>query len=102
MQYNLKIDILCISRESDGMGGWTEAPAIIHQDVPCRINWSRGSEKIFFDKNTYFRDGKVYCGVINADVKNIVQYNGVNYEIVNISNVDEMNRYMILEIRLIQ
>lgn len=83
------------------MGGWTEVETVTYANEPCRINWSSGSERIYFDKNTYFRDGKIYCRVLTVTVENIIQYDGVNYEIVNVSNPDEMDKYMIIEIRLV-
>ncbi len=101
MQYKSKINILRVSRTSDGMGGWTKLPAMLHENVPCRINWKKGIEKIFFDKNSYFRDAVVYCGVIEVTNQDIVEYNGTQYEIVSVANPDECNKYMVIEMRLV-
>lgn len=84
------------------MLGMTEAAAIIHQDVPCRINWLKGEKKIFFGKDSYFRDGRVYCGVLDVDINDLVEFNGKTYEIVDVENPDEMNWHLVLDIRLVQ
>lgn len=100
--FNSKIDIKRIARTSDSMGGWTEAKTIIYRNQPCRINWKSGSERIQFDKNTYYRDGTIYCRVINITVRDLVVFNTVEYEIMDTANVDEVGKYMTINIRLIQ
>lgn len=100
--FNSKVDIVRISKAKDSMGGYSEAEGVIHANVPCRINWSRGSERIQFDKNTYYRDAKLFCGIIDVTIKDRIKYDGVSYEIVDVSNVDNTNRYLTLDIRLIQ
>jgi len=102
IHFNSKVDILRVTKASDNMGGYAEAESVLYADLPCRINWTRGSEKIMFDKETYYRDAKLYCRAIDVDVKDRVRYNGATYEIVNVSNVDNLNRYLTLELRLIQ
>jgi len=102
IHFNSKVDILRIAKARDNMGGYAEAESVLYAGLPCRINWTRGSERIMFDKETYYRDAKLYCRIIDADVKDRVRYNGATYEIVNISNVDNLNRYLTLELRLIQ
>ena len=99
MQYKSKINVLRISRQSDGQGGWTKLSAILHENVPCRINWKKGIEKIFFDKNSYFRDAVIYCRVIDVTNEDMIEYNGTKYEIVDVANPDEVNRYMVITMR---
>lgn len=103
IHFNSKANIVRVFKAKDKTTGrWTEAPVVIHADLPCRINWARGSERIMFDKTTYYRDGKVYCDIRDIKTNDRFVYNNVSYEIVNVSNPDNMNWYMILEIRLIQ
>lgn len=100
--FNSKVDIVRVVEVSDGMLGQTESTVVVYKNLPCRINWSRGAEKIMFDKETYFRDGKVYCNVVDITVKHRAIYKARTYEIVDVRNPDEMNRYLILDIRLIE
>lgn len=102
--FNKKIDFKRKTEgASDGMGGYVEVESTLHAGVPCRINWTKGSERILqFDKRTYYRDGKLYCRV-KSDVttKDTVVYGGAEYEIVDVRNVDEADCYMIVDIKKI-
>ena len=100
--YNVTVDVLRINRTSDSMGGWTEVEVILHNDLKCRINWVRGSEKVFTDKDTWFRDAKLYCNVVDIQTKDRIVYNSKTYEVVNVSDVDNMGKYLIVEIKLIE
>ena len=101
MQFNTHANIIRFSKveDSSGLGGWTEAETVLHENLPCRINWLRGSERVQFDRDTYYQDAKLYCRVVDVTTRDRVQYNGVTYEIVDVANVDSMNRYMVLALR---
>jgi len=101
MQFKTKVDILRITNTTSAMGQ-TEVANVLHNNLPCRINWKRGSEKIFFDKNTYFRDGKLYCRVVDVTVEDRVQYKGKTYSIVDVNNTDESGRLFVLDLKLIK
>ena len=102
IQLNIKVNVIRVTKTSEALGGWTEDETTLHENLPCRINWKRGSEKIYTDKNTYFRDARLFCKVVDIDVKDRIQYNSKTYEIVDVSNVDESNIYMVLDLKLIQ
>jgi len=103
MRFKSKVDILSVTETSDGAGGQTEAEVELYSDLPCRINWSKGNEKIAFDKDTYYRDAKVFCRVkTDITTKHRVKYNGTTYQIVDVTNVDEANRHMVISIKLIE
>jgi len=101
VQFKSKVNILRITYTPSAMGQ-TEVSDELYKNLPCRINWKRGSEKIFFAKNSYFRDGKLYCRVIDVTVKDRVQYNSKTYQIVDVNNVDEVNRFLVLDIKIIE
>lgn len=100
--FNVTIDIVRMVRTSDSMGGWTEVEVVLHNNLKCRINWSKGEEKIQFDKDTWYRDAKVYCSVVDIQTRDRMKYKNETYEIKNVSNVDEADKYLILEVRLIK
>ncbi len=100
--YNKTIDIIRIVRATDSMGGFTETESVLHNNLPCRINWSKGSEKIMFDKITYYRDAKLYCSVVDITTKDRIRYNSQDYEIVGLSDVDEVGKFLTIEIRRIE
>ena len=96
---NKKINILRITKSAGALGGFTEVKTVLHLNLPCRINWKRGQEKIFNSKGTYFRDAKLYCNVVDITVKDIVVYKGKEYEIVDVSNVDELDKHLVLDLK---
>ena len=102
IQLNLKVNVIRITKTAGALGGWTEIKNVLHNNLHCRINWKRGSEKIFFEKSTYFRDAKMFCRVVDIDIKDQVQYNGKTYEVVDVANTDESNRFMTLDLKLIE
>jgi head-tail adaptor len=100
--YNVKVNIKKITKASDGMGGFTEAKAVLHKNLPCRINWSSGNERVQFDKNTYYRDAKLFCDIVDITEEDVVVYDGIEYEIVNINNVDNLNKFLTIDIKLVK
>jgi len=101
IQFNSKVDILRVTRARDDYGGFKETESIVYQDLPCRINWTRGSERIQFDKTTYYRDAKLYTRYMEVLTGDRVKYQNVTYEIVDIEDVDNLHRLLVLDLRLI-
>ncbi len=102
MQYNAKVNILRIAKTSNGMGGWTEVENVLHNNLPCRIAWKKGSEKIQFNKDTYYRDAKLFCRVVDVTTRERVVYGSKKYEIVDVSNPDNKNKRLVLALKLIE
>ncbi len=102
MQYNSKINILRSNRVEDEIGSWEVIEVTLHENLPCRINWTKGTEKIQFNKITHFCDAKVFCRAIDITVKDVVLFDEKRYEILNVINFDNMNRYIRLEILKIE
>lgn len=100
--FNKKMNVERVIKTEDGLGSYTETWQPVFIDVPCRINWVRGNEKIFFSKNSYFRDAKIFCGIIDIGVKDRVVIDGQSFDIVNVSNVDNVNKYLTLEVKKIE
>ena len=100
--FNTAVDILRTTRTTDDMGGATEVDVVFHNNLKCRINWSRGNERMQFDKDTWVRDAKLYCSVVDILTTDRVRYKSKIYEIVNVSDADEVGKYLTVEIKLIQ
>jgi len=99
VQYNSKMKVVRVSTKADGVGGLAATGDItVHESLPCRINWSRGKEKLMFNKQDYLRDAKVYCRVVDILESDVVIIKDVRYNIVGLTNTDEVNRQMVLEI----
>ncbi len=102
MQYNSKVNIFRLIRASDGAGGWTEVLNVLYSNLPCRIVWKTGTEKIQFNKDTHYVDAKLYCRVVDITRKDRVEYEGKTYEIVDVSNPDNKNKRIALSLKLIE
>ena len=102
MQYNAKVDILRITKTFNSMGGWTEVETVLHDDMPCRIVWTKGIEKIQFMKNTHYSDAKLFCRIVDITVLDRVTYDGKKYEIIDVANPDNKNTRLVLNLKLIE
>lgn len=102
--YNSKVNIVRVTKtQTQGtLGGWTETLSVLHRDLPCRINWISGSKRIYFDKDTYFRDAKLYCDVVDVTTEDRVQYKGQVYKIVDVADTDELSKFLVLTLRLLK
>lgn len=100
--FNVKVSVLRIKRTSDGMGGWTEEEEVLHKDLQCRINWLKGSERVMFSKDTWLIDARVYCSIVDIKVTDRISYKGDIFEIVNVSNPDNANKYLTVEMKRIE
>jgi len=101
MQYNAKVDILRVVKTSDGAGGWTEVENVLHNDLPCRIVWSKGFEKVQFTKDTHYCDAKLFCRVIDVTTNDRATYDSKTYEIVDVSNPDNKDKRLVISLKLI-
>lgn len=102
MQFNSLVNIERVSRASDNMGGWNEIWNVLHNNLPCRITWTKGMEKIQFQKDTHYSDANLFCRVVDVTEKDRVVYDSKTYEIKDVSNPDNKGRGIKLILRLIE
>ena len=80
---------------------WADVSGLV--DIPCRINWTHGmarGERIVDGKTFWIRDAKVYCAYYSEITTSMrFVYDDVNYDIVDLGNVDEIGKYMVLNIK---
>ncbi len=107
--FNSLVDVLRITSTADDFGGSTEVEVVLHNNLKCRINWSKGTEKVFLDKDTWFRDAKLYCKVVDIQTRDRIRYktstpvvSTKDYEVVNVSNPDNVGKYLIVEMKLVE
>ena len=99
LQLNTKVNVITLTRTPDNVGGWTVSENVTILNMPCRINWVKGSEKLLADKTTHYRDAKLFCKCVSLTVENLIVHAGVYYDIVNVSNVDSKNEYLVVDIK---
>jgi len=100
-QYNTKVNIMSITRTATALGN-SEVENVLHCALPCGIVWGKGIDNVQFDKDTYYRDGKLYCAVVDVTTQDRVVHGGLCYEIVDVRNVDEKGCQMVLDLKRVQ
>ncbi len=98
---NTKVNILRVTNTTGALG-CAESVNVLHHNLKCRLVWKKGSQKIFFNKDTYFRDGKLYCNVIDVTTEDRVQYGAKIYDIVDVDNTHEMGHHMALTLKIVE
>lgn len=100
MQYNTKVNVLRVTRIPTAMGN-TEVENVLHCDLPCRINWTSGREKVMFAKDTHYRDATLFCSVADVTTVDRVVHLGLKYEIVDVRNPDSRNQQLAVDLKRI-
>lgn len=99
--YNCLVNVVRIA-EIDGPHGLDETPTNIVTNMPARIKWSRGKERLQFDKQTAYRDGTLHCrkpaGVI-ITTKDRISYNGEEFEITAVEDFRNLGRLLEIGIK---
>ncbi len=101
--YNVVVDVIRLVRVATSTGT-EESEQIIVSSLAAHIRWRSGSEKVLFDKNTYFRDATLRCRqpVVTVTTNDRIRYNGLDYEIVGIVDVKNLGILLSMEIRRVQ
>lgn len=92
-------------RTQDAHGTWTEVWTNVTGliDTPCRLNWLKGisrGESIINGKVEWVRDAKLYTSYSTGiKIDDRLVYNSENYNVINIADFDEINKYMTLDIK---
>lgn len=103
--YNVTVNVVRTAKTNTARG-LTEVPTNIVTNMACRIRWSRGRERLQFDKQTAFRDGTLHCrkpAGVTITPKDRISYNGEDYEIVSpIRDFRNLGRLLDMDIRRIE
>lgn len=103
--FNSKVTFQRLTRTQDEYGTWTESWADITGlvDIPSRWNWLKGvsrGESFVNGKVEWVRDAKLYTTYSsNIKIDDRLVYNSENYDVINIADFDEINKYMTLDIK---
>ena len=99
--YNVVVDIIRIVKVVTSTG-IQESTETLASNWSCAINWKMGSEKILFDKETYFQDAVLTCRVIGGvTITNTdrVVHEGNVFEIVGITDINNLGRRLKIALR---
>jgi len=102
--YNCLVNVVRVARTNTA-AGLTEVPTNIVTNMLCRIRWRSGSERILFDKTTYFRDATLHCRVpagVTITNKDRINYKGELFEIIDIQDFRNLGRLLSIELKRIK
>jgi len=95
--YDEKIDVTrnAGTTNSDGFtpGSWTDHLT----NVPCKIEWSKGTEQVIKDRITSSRDAKIFTAIRDITENDRIEFESVLYDIVSVRKPG--NRFMIIDVK---
>lgn len=99
--YNCSVDVVRITTVTTSTGK-AESRTTLATDWQGAIEWKSGAEKILFDKTTYFQDAVLLCRVIPGETvttNDRIVYQGNDYEIVDVVDIDNLGRRLRIALR---
>jgi len=97
--FRTKVDIISVVSTVIGLGA-TEVPTTFLSDLPCKWEWATGSEGKIYGKMGKLFAATMYCSIQDITQDMRVTYDGKTYEILNIINVNEIDRYLKIDLGL--
>lgn len=95
--YNEKMDVTrdAGTTNSDGFtkGSWSDHLT----NVPCKFEWSRGTEQVVRDRITSSRDAKIFTAIKDITEKDRIEFESVLYDIISVRK--PQNRFMIIDVK---
>ena len=102
--YNVYVNVVRDTKVNSSEG-YTKTPVAIITNLLCDIKWKIGGEKILFNKSTHYLDAVLHCrkpaGVTIATTDRIY-YNEEYYEIVDVTDVNNLGVLLKISIRKIK
>ena len=80
---------------------WTDVTGL--KTLKGYLRWLIGIERVYLDKETYFRDAIFYCDYNSTTSvitkKHRLVYSSKNYEIVDVKNTGEQDEHLAISIK---
>lgn len=101
--YNVVVDVIRLTRISTSTG-IQESKETIVSNMLCSIRWRTGSERILFDKMSYFRDATLRCRSQGKTITKAdrIRHGGLDYEIVSVIDVNNLGQLLMIDIRRVE
>lgn len=101
--YNCFVNVVRVVRTNTA-AGISEVPSNVVTNMPCRIRWHTGKERLQFDKQTYYRDATLHCRIpagVTITNTDKIDYKGETFEIVDVRDFRNLGRLLAIELRKI-
>lgn len=102
--YNCLVDVIRVTKTTTGTGN-PESLATLVSNMPCRIRWTSGRERMLHDKTTHFLDGVLHCrkpAGITITNKERILYKTQYYEITDVQDFRNLGRLLTISLRKIE
>jgi len=102
--YNCFVNVVRVARTNTA-AGITEVETDVVTNMPCRIRWHTGKERMQFDKQTYYRDATLHCRIpagISITNKDRISYKGETFEIVDVQDFRNLGRLLKIGLKRIK
>lgn len=98
--YNCLVNVVRVAKTPTA-DGLVETPTIL-VTLMAHIKWRTGSERVLAAKDTHYLDATLHCrkpaGVTIKNTDRVV-YNGKTYEIVDVYDLNNLGRLLVIELR---
>lgn len=102
--YNCTVDVLRPVKVVISTGV-AESYTTLVSNWACAIRWKTGRERIMFDKTSYFMDAELTCrvpGGVTIKTTDRVVYNSDVFEIVGLTDIQNLGRRLRISIKRIE
>lgn len=99
--YNILVDIIRLAKIKTSIGA-NATEQVPYHNLPAAIRWSKGSEKLMFDKTTWYRDATMRCRYCDIKTTDKVRYLGKDFEIVDIINFRNLNKRLVITLKRLE
>lgn len=96
--YNCFVNVIRVVKTSTAVG-ISETPTTIVTNMPCRIRWHTGKEKLRFEKQTYYRDATLHCRIpagVTITEKDRIVFNEETFEIVDVQDFRNLGKLLVI------
>lgn len=97
--YRTKVNVIKVTTTNDALGG-SETLTTRISNLPGKWQWATGTERLIYGKTGKVKEATFFCSVVTIEQTDRITYAGKTYEILNIFNVDELNKYLKIDLGL--
>ena len=102
--YNCLVNVVRVTRTAQALGN-PESLETLVSNMPCRIRWTSGRERMLHDKTTHFLDGVLHCrkpAGITITNKERILYKTQYYEIIDVQDFRNLGKLLVISLRKIE
>lgn len=99
--YNVIVDVIRITKTITS-GGQSEAEVVAVNDLSAHIKWLNSTTKMLFNKQTWVLDAIMNCRTADILITDRIRYDGDDFEIVDIIDVNNLGVLMKVALKRVE